>query len=195
MLTEGESRDLLGVSEEATHDDIIAARRRLARTAHPDSGGSHHAMVALNEACRVLLAVLASGPAESKAPPGSVSADPGAPGEPTRPHGSRGAGDRTRQGFRDTPSFVINALPVDAFEVLLVAAAHLGEVVDEEQPYLLEVLVRDPGPLWCRFELFPDAGSTTVVLSCDVEMGYRVYSVEEIRDLWISTINAMSSTA
>lgn len=95
-----------------------------------------------------------------------------------------------RIGFRDAPSFVINALPVDAFETLLVAASNLGEIVDEDPPYLLEVLVRDPGPLWCRFELFPDAGSTTVILSCDIEIGYRLYSVEEIRDMWISTINA-----
>ena len=205
MLSERESCVILGVTEEATAEEIIAARRRLARVAHPDSGGSHGEMVAINEACRVLLA--------ARAKDGSGSGSSAS--HPTDPHTSV-AGDvrhdgrdkdvrdndvrdndvrdneRRRYGFRDAPSFVISALPVEAFETLLIAAAHLGEIVDEDPPYLLEVLVRDPGPLWCRFELFPDAGSTTVILSCDVEVGYRVYSVEEIRDLWISTINASS---
>lgn len=193
VLSELESRAILGVAPDATSEEIISARRRLARIAHPDSGGSHAAMVAINEACRVLLAAQvegSAGGASSASDPAdrssSVSSD-GFQGE--RGHDTR-RDERKRYGFRDAPSFVINTLPVEAFETLLVAASNLGEVVDEDPPYLLEVLVRDPGPLWCRFELFPDAGSTTVILSCDVEMGYRVYSVEEIRDLWIATINA-----
>lgn len=182
MLSEQECRDILGVDREATDDEIMAARRRLARVAHPDRGGDHLQMAAINEACRILLASsrqreepLSEHPQESQTRSASRQ---------------RVADDRMRIGFRDAPSFVINALPVDAFETLLVAASNLGEIVDEDPPYLLEVLVRDPGPLWCRFELFPDAGSTTVILSCDIEIGYRLYSVEEIRDMWISTINA-----
>ena len=78
----------------------------------------------------------------------------------------------------------------EAFDLLQIAANSLGEIVDEDPPYLLEALVRDPGPMWCSFELLPDAGSTTVLMSCDVEFGYRVYSVEEIRDLWVDAVNA-----
>ena len=186
MRSEQECRDILGVDREATHDEIMAARRRLARVAHPDSGGDHLQMAEINEACRILLA--------SRRQRGEPLAE-----QPQKPQdeaeGRHGvADDRVRVGFRDAPSFLINALPVDAFETLVVAASNLGEIVDEDPPYLMEVLVRDPGPLWCRFELFPDAGSTTVILSCDIESGYRLYSVEEIRDMWISTINAASTS-
>lgn len=193
ILTEHESRTILGVGRDATQDEIIAARRRLARSAHPDRGGSHAEMVAVNEACRILLAVCS----QRERVRVEVGSDPESEAGKYETTAHETIGDETdrrgsrRHGFRDAPSFVIGALPVEAFDVLLVAAAELGEVVDEDPPYLLEVLVRDPGPLWCRFELFPDAGSTTIVLSCDVEAGYRVYSIEEIRDLWISTINAM----
>lgn len=186
MPSEQECRDILGVDREATDDEIMAARRRLARVAHPDSGGDHLRMVAVNEACRILLASRR----QREEPPAEQSQKP--QGKSESRHGT--ADDRVRIGFRDAPSFVINSLPVDAFETLVVAASNLGEIVDEDPPYLMEVLVRDPGPLWCRFELFPDAGSTTVILSCDIESGYRLYSVEEIRDMWISTINATTSS-
>lgn len=189
MISEEESYAILGVPREASRDDIVAARRRRARDVHPDAGGTHGEMTAVNEAFRVLIASRArgagadSGSGSNNRSPAS-NAPPAAPSDPSPP-----VKGRSRRAFRDAPSFVINALPVDAFDMLLVAAATLGEVADEDPPYLLEVLVRDPGPLWCRFELFPDAGSTTVSMSCDVEDGYRLYSVEEIRDVWISTIN------
>jgi hypothetical protein len=186
MISEDESYVILGVSRDASRDDIVAARRRLARALHPDAGGSHVEMATVNEAFRVLLAIRAERSVEKAESNDGVNV--------ARSSGSDARVHRTRRVFRDAPSFVVNALPVEAFEVLLVAAANLGEVVDEDPPYILEVLVRDPGPLWCRFELFPDAGSTTVSLSCDVEPGYRVYSVEEIRDLWIATINSGSVT-
>jgi hypothetical protein len=192
MLSEPECCAILGVAHDATSDEIMAARRRLARLAHPDRGGSHVEMVEINEACRVLLAARARASTDSDVSASRV-ADRSTSVSPHERHDDR-QHEHRRYGFRDAPSFVISALPAEAFEILLVAAANLGEVVDEDPPYLLEVLVRDPGPLWCRFELFPDAGSTTIILSCDVEVGYRVYSVEEIRDLWISTINASSIT-
>lgn len=181
MITEEEGYVILGVSRDATRDDIVAARRRLARALHPDAGGSHVEMARVNEAFRVLLAVRAERSTDKVSLADDVDSSSAVEIDSLR--------HRSGRVFRDAPSFVVNALPVEAFEVLLVAAANMGEVVDEDPPYLLEVLVRDPGPLWCRFELFPDAGSTTVNLSCDVEPGYRVYSVEEIRDLWIATIN------
>lgn len=184
-LSETDCRAILGVAVGASREDIVAARRRLARSLHPDKGGTHVEMARVNEACRVLLSVCASHRDASGRSPRNEDTE-----RVRDPRQSSGQGVRTaRLGFRDAPSFVIQALPVEAFELLLVAAATLGEVVDEDPPYLLEVLVRDPGPLWCRFELFPDAGSTTVALSCDVEVGFRVYSAEEIRDLWIGTIN------
>lgn len=42
--------EVLGVSQGATHETIKAAWRRLASTAHPDKGGSHDQMAAINKA-------------------------------------------------------------------------------------------------------------------------------------------------
>lgn len=180
-MSEEECLDILGVSREASRDEIVVARRRLAREMHPDAGGSHGEMARLNEAARILLSVRPRPSLhDASAVPGASSAQPRHVDAP---------GSRVTRSVSDIPSFVIQTLPAVSFEILVVAAAHLGEVVEEDPPYLLEVLMRDPGPVWCRFELLPDAGSTTVLLSCDVDVGYTVYSIEEIRDLWISTIN------
>jgi len=46
--------DILGVAEDATAEQIRAAYRKQARSAHPDMGGSAHAMRLLNKAFRVL---------------------------------------------------------------------------------------------------------------------------------------------
>ena len=42
--------DVLGVPRGASQDEIDAAYRQRAKTAHPDAGGSSDAMQALNEA-------------------------------------------------------------------------------------------------------------------------------------------------
>ena len=42
--------EVLGVGPDASREEITAAHRRLATKAHPDSGGSHDAMAALNAA-------------------------------------------------------------------------------------------------------------------------------------------------
>ena len=59
-------------------------------------------------------------------------------------------------------AFAVEALPVDAFEAVLLAAVDLGDVIRAEPPYLLAVLLDDPGPCQCLLELAPDAGGTTV---------------------------------
>lgn len=45
---------LLGVHAGATQEQLDAARRRLARTAHPDKGGSHDDMARINLAHQTL---------------------------------------------------------------------------------------------------------------------------------------------
>lgn len=52
--------DLLDIRtpEMATEEMVIAAWREKARTAHPDAGGSHEAMTALNEAKDIALATI-----------------------------------------------------------------------------------------------------------------------------------------
>jgi len=50
--------EALGVTVNATADQISAAYREKAKTAHPDTGGSHEAMALLNEAYRMALGQL-----------------------------------------------------------------------------------------------------------------------------------------
>lgn len=50
--------DMLGVSCDASEAEVIAAWREKAKTAHPDTGGSHEAMSALNDAKDIALATV-----------------------------------------------------------------------------------------------------------------------------------------
>ncbi len=92
---------------------------------------------------------------------------------------------------RDHPSFTVEALPVEAFEALLVVASWLGEVASDDPPYTLEVALVDPIRGWCRLDLVPDAGASTVSLTVAAEPGYPVPSVDAIRDLWIEALNRL----
>jgi hypothetical protein len=71
-----------------------------------------------------------------------------------------------------------------AYEVLLLAARVLGDVSSDEPPYLLEVQLEDPPMTWCQLEIVPDAGSSSVSFVLDKET-----DTQEIRDLWVKTIN------
>lgn len=93
--------------------------------------------------------------------------------------------------LRDAPSFVIEALPVVAFEALLVATSWIGEVLVDEPPYLLEVHLHEPAPCWCRLELVPDAGATTVSLTLAAVEGSVVPSAIAVRDQWIAVLNEL----
>ena len=70
---------------------------------------------------------------------------------------------RRYQGVQhDAPSFTIDHLPAEAFEALLVVTSWMGEVLVDDPPYVLEVHLTEPGPCWCRLDLVPDAGGSTV---------------------------------
>lgn len=94
---------------------------------------------------------------------------------------------RVRRGS-DRPSFTVSALPVEAFELLLWAAADLGDVSDDDPPYRLEVRMHEPPDTWVCFELVPDAGSSTVSLTLEAPMAL---DVEAVRDTWVAAINAL----
>jgi hypothetical protein len=94
---------------------------------------------------------------------------------------------RVRRGS-DRPSFTVSALPVEAFELLLLAAADLGDVSDDDPPYRLEVRMHEPPDTWVCFELVPDAGSSTVSLTLEAPMAL---DVEAVRDTWVAAINAL----
>ena len=150
---------LLGIEPDVGDEEVSAARRRAAWTVHPDRGGSTEAMTAVNNA---FVAIMQARRATVPPPSRAVVA-------------------------HDVPSFTIDVLPVDAFEYLVLAAQSLGEVVDSDPPYLLEVILRpSDGDVWCRLEVVPDAGSSTVSLWCDTTASF---DAESCRDLWVLAIN------
>lgn len=88
----------------------------------------------------------------------------------------------------DRPSFVVEALPVVAHEVLLIAVSTIGEVFDDDPPYLVEFAIAhgDGERSWCRAELVPDAGASTVSLIVDGRA-----DAERVRDLLVQEINQL----
>ena len=165
---------LLGIDPDADAAAIQEARRILAKERHPDAGGTVEAMQELNAAAEAAMAAVRSavdGPSRSR----------------RRPQPAPSARGGVRQ---DHPSFTIEALPVEAFEGLVLAAAELGELADDDPPYLLEVLMTVP-PAWCRLERGPDAGSSTVSITTARLPGHPTPDVYDVRDVWIGALNRL----
>lgn len=168
---------VLGVGPDATLDEVRSARRRLAAQFHPDHGGDAQKMgeinVAFDAVVSQLLRPVAPTPAEpSPAPP---------PAPPRRYPGVQ----------HDAPSFTIDTLPAEAFEALLIVTTWMGELLIDDPPYVLEVHLTEPGPCWCRLDLVPDAGGSTVTLTVASIDGTPAPDVEEVRDLWIANLNTL----
>ena len=144
---------------DATLDEVHAARRRLAKRAPSRSrrrrGGDAGDQRRLRR--RVALTAL-SRPAPT---PHRSTSTPAADDAAVR-RGTTGPSAPGRAA--DTPSFTIDALPVEAFEALLVVAVWIGEVLDDDPPYVLESHLVEPFACWCRLDLVPDAGASTVSL-------------------------------
>ncbi len=176
----------LGVAPDASMAELAAARRRMAHHVHPDHhGGDGAAMLALNAAYDEAVRRRRDQPVEQVTPPSASETEPVVP----RP----GAGTRQRvRGVQyDSPSFTIDVLPAEAFEALLVVTSWIGEVLVDDPPYLLEVVLSEPSPCWCRLDLVPDAGSTTVSLTVAAFDGDQVPDVDDVRDVWVANLNAL----
>jgi hypothetical protein len=91
----------------------------------------------------------------------------------------------------DSPSFTIDVLPAEAFEALLVVTGWMGEVLVDDPPYVLETFLRDPAPCWCRLDLVPDAGATTVSLTVAGVDGDVTPDPEAVRDEWVANLNRL----
>jgi len=153
--------EVLGLTRQASLDEVRAARRALALQLHPDKGGDIVRMQEVNVAFEAAVAHLTGRrelpPAPSR---GGVIRRPAPP-----QRRGRVRTQRTYLGHRvqhDSPSFTIDALPAEAFEALLVVASWIGEVANDDPPYVLEVRLDEPAPCWCRLEVVPDAGASTV---------------------------------
>lgn len=184
---------VLGLARDASLDDVRAARRRLAFDVHPDrAGGDAAAMQRVNAAFEACVAHLT----------GRRPLDPPVPPEPTTtyrtpaPPQPADAGRRVRRPRHvehDAPSFTVDALPAETFEALLVVLSWIGEVLDDDPPYVLECHLVEPAPCWCRLEIVPDAGGSTVSItvagtdSVPPEPGF----VEQVRDVWVEQLNQL----
>lgn len=155
---------VLGLRPDATLDEVRNARRRLAAEFHPDHGGDAARMGEINAAFDAVVVLLAHRPVA-----------------PVRYRGVQ----------YDAPAFTIDVLPVDAFEALLVVTSWMGEVLVDDPPYVLEVHLTEPGPCWCRLDLVPDAGGSTVTLTVASVGGEPAPDVETVRDAWVANLNRL----
>jgi len=173
----------LGLDTDATADDIRAARRRLARVHHPDHGGDAEHMQAVNEAADAALSAIERERSAVRAP----TVDPVETSTAATPD----EWEEFSGCSRDVPSFTVEALPVETFEAMLIVASWLGEVLDDDPPYRLETYLREPLDCWCRLDVVPDAGASTVSLTVAGIDGAPTPDVLTVRDAWVSNLNAI----
>ena len=188
--------EVLGLTRSASLADVRLARRRLAFDAHPDRGGDPEQMRSLNAAFDAAVAHVTG--RRPLADPTSTPAPPTPDARPAPRSGwsaqQRSTGQRARWRVeRDIPSFVIEALPAEAFEALLVVTASIGELLVDEPPYVLEAYLDDPEPCWCRLDLVPDAGSSTISLTVAGIDGAPAPDPELVRDTWIRELNLLGT--
>ena len=163
---------VLLIDKTASAQDIRRAWRERARTVHPDVGGSDAAMQELNEALRIALELVGVTKVSKAVSPVLVRRE------------------------RDVSSFTVDVLPAECFEALLIVAGISGAISHEEPPYQLEFSLHDSdvaGALnaWCRCDLVPEAGATTVSLLVGTEISAEGVSVEEVRDYLVRNLNAI----
>ena len=91
----------------------------------------------------------------------------------------------------DVASFTIEALPAEAFEALLIVGSWLGEVIADEPPYQLDVVLGEPFGCWCRLDLVPDAGASTVAVTLASLDGRPVPDLDAVRDAWVADLNTL----
>ncbi|HET9666418.1 MAG TPA: DnaJ domain-containing protein [Desertimonas sp.] len=183
MVSLDDARRLLGVSPDAGVEDVRAARRRLAKRCHPDvAGGDTETMRQLNEAASIVLHELGVVTEDTESPI-DAAARRRWPAPRRPPTGAR--------VDHDVASFVIEALPAVAFEALLVVTSWIGEVVVDEPPYQLDVLLLDPLRCWCRLDLVPDAGASTVSLTIAALPDEALPDIDDVRDLWVASLNRL----
>jgi hypothetical protein len=175
---------LLGLGRDASAVEVRSARRDLAKQHHPDVGGDAELMRSINAAAGAALHLIAerrSGPTTSERRPDQAPGDQGGTGHD---HGSEPVGVT-----RDIPSFTVEALPVETFEALLVVTGWIGKVLDDDPPYRLDTHLYQPGECWCRLELVPDAGASTVSITVAAYAEQPPPSIERVRDTWVEQLN------
>lgn len=103
---------------------------------------------------------------------------------------------RTRRADREESSFTIDVLPVEAFVALEIVACEMGSIITADPPYHIEFtlhssMVDEGGQAWCRCDMVPEAGATTVHLTVGSDGMSVVPSMERVRDLLVGAVNAI----
>jgi len=168
----------LGLDADASADDVRSARRMLAKEHHPDRGGDADVMRAVNDAAADALRRLERAGSPEIAP---------APGRPAADDGL----DEPARFTTDVPSFTVEALPAETFEALVIVASWFGDVLDDDPPYRLDVDLGSPVRCWCRLDLIPDAGATTVGISIGMLGDDPLPDIELVRDVWVDGLNRL----
>ncbi len=172
---------ILGVSADASAAEIAAARRRLARSLHPDRGGDLAVMQALNAAHDEALRRQSS-----SAQVDSVLAAPQPP-PPAAPPSHKSA----QRVQHDSPSFVIDVAPAHAHEALFVVASSIGEVIVANPPHMIECLLDEPIRCWCRLDLMPEGQATSVSLIVERYENELAPDIDAVRDAWVAELNQL----
>lgn len=176
---------VLGVPADADEVTLAAARRRRAWEVHPDRGGSVAAMQEVNAAYDAALRMRRQ-PAQADA--STPEPEPESPSPTSRP--ARRRSQPAWRVVRDESSFTIDALPVDAFDALVVVTSWIGELLVDDPPYVLEAFLMEPEPCWCRLDLVPDAGTTTVSITVAGVEG-PAPDIDDVRDVWVAALNRL----
>ncbi|WP_420453619.1 DnaJ domain-containing protein [Ilumatobacter sp.] len=183
----GDPFEVLGIDADASAEEVRAARRELARRHHPDTGGDADVMRRVNVAAGEALRIRATDPAPGEGAGGARRPPPA----PTTSRSTGVDGGDWVGVTSDVPSFAVEALPAQTFEALVIAAAELGELVDDDPPYVLHALLSDPTACWCRLDVLPDAGASTVGVSIAAAERRPLPPMVAVRDAWIAALNGL----
>jgi hypothetical protein len=172
-VTEVEPFAVLGLDQDATLDDVRAARRRLAFELHPDRTAGdpvaarrmQEVNVAFDLAVRSILR-RGEGPTVS-------------------------AVRRVSSVWSDVASFTIDCAPAEAFERLFVVSHWVGEPLHADPPDILEVHLNEPTPCYCRFELMPEGAATmvSIIVGTIEPWMTAIPPTDVVRDLFVALVN------
>lgn len=189
---------MLGLTPQASWEEVRAAHRRLAKLVHPDLGGGDAAtMTEVNLAFATLAAAhrrrvaAGAGPvAPSPAPDGKATPAPGTSAPGTSAPGTSAPGTSAPgPALDDDPvTFSVPMLPVDAFDTLLVVSSFLGQPWVIDEPYQLVVVLDPPFACRCLLDLVPEAGGSIVTVEVEPRDGGPCTDAAAVRDALVAEL-------
>lgn len=169
---------ILGIPRGSSEAIIRQAWREKMRASHPDVGGTHEQSIMFNTALREALVVSTSEKIVESVRDSHTA--------------------QVRKYIRDASSFTIDVLPVECWHVLEIVANQSGSVLADEPPYLIEFTLHDSGladsaDAWCRCEMVPEAGATTVHITVGSSQKL-VPDIDRVREYLVFSVNELEWT-